>query len=54
MQQVEAAFSEATAAATAEGEALATAADEQERQLQQKLHTAKATATKLVEGFTAV
>ena len=53
MQRVEAAFSEATAA-TAEGEALAIAADEQERQLQQKLHTAKATATAAAETARAV
>ena len=50
MQRVEAAFSEATA----EGEALAIAADEQERQLQQKLHTAKATATAAAETARAV
>ena len=54
MQQVEAAFSEATAAATPEGEALATTADEQERQLQQELHTAKATATAAAETARAV
>ena len=52
MQQVEAAFSEATAAP--EGEALATTADEQERQLQQELHTAKATATAAAETARAV
>eukprot|EP00312_Isochrysidales_sp_CCMP1244_P031891 CAMPEP_0202803306 /NCGR_PEP_ID=MMETSP1388-20130828/103071_1 /ASSEMBLY_ACC=CAM_ASM_000864 /TAXON_ID=37098 /ORGANISM="Isochrysis sp, Strain CCMP1244" /LENGTH=405 /DNA_ID=CAMNT_0049473297 /DNA_START=110 /DNA_END=1329 /DNA_ORIENTATION=+ len=52
MQRVEAAFSEATAAP--EGEALATTADEQERQLQQLLHTAKATATAAAETARAV
>ena len=53
MQRVEAAISEATAAATAEGEALAIAADEQERQLQQKLHTAKAKRYALFEATPA-
>ena len=44
------AFSEAVA----KGEALATVADEQERQLQQELHTAKATATAAAETARAV
>ena len=50
MQRVEVAFSEAVA----KGEALATVADEQERQLQQELHTAKATATAAAETARAV